>query len=75
MSVEIVSENKAHGGRQLVVKHPSSATGTDMTFSIFLPPQAERGEKLPLASRPADVPTKVTPGIRSLPQRQCTRAE
>ena len=31
----------AHGGRQLVVKHASRATSTDMTFSIFLPPQAE----------------------------------
>ena len=48
MSVEIVSENKAHDGRQLVVKHQSSATGTDMTFSIFLPPQAESGSKLPV---------------------------
>jgi S-formylglutathione hydrolase len=48
VSVEIVSENKAHGGRQLVVKHKSSATGTDMTFSIFLPPQAESGGKLPV---------------------------
>ena len=42
MSLEIVSENKAHGGRQLVVKHPSAATRTDMIFSIFLPPQAEQ---------------------------------
>lgn len=48
MSVEIVSENKAHGGRQLVVKHSSVATGTDMTFSIFLPPQAEGGGKVPV---------------------------
>ena len=48
MSVEIVNENKAHGGRQLVVRHKSSATGTDMTFSIFLPPQAESGAKLPV---------------------------
>jgi len=48
VSVEIVSENKAHGGRQLVVKHQSSATGTDMTFSIFLPPKAESGGKLPV---------------------------
>ena len=48
MSVEIVSENKAHGGRQLVVKHKSSATGTDMTFPIFLPPQAESAGKLPV---------------------------
>ena len=48
MSVEIVSENKSHGGRQLVVRHSSSATSTDMTFSIFLPPQAESGERLPI---------------------------
>jgi S-formylglutathione hydrolase len=46
--VEIVSENKSHGGRQLVVRHASRSTGTEMTFSIFLPPQAERGERLSL---------------------------
>jgi S-formylglutathione hydrolase len=48
VSVEIVSENKAHGGRQLVVKHSSVATGTDMTFSIFLPPGAGGGGKVPV---------------------------
>ena len=48
MTLEIVSENRAHGGRQLVCKHTSAATGTDMTFSIYLPPQAERGAKLPV---------------------------
>ena len=48
MSLEIVSENKAHDGRQLVVKHASVATGTHMTFSIFLPPQVESGGKLPV---------------------------
>jgi S-formylglutathione hydrolase len=48
MSLEILSENKAHGGRQLVVKHASAATGTDMIFSIFLPPQADEGERLPV---------------------------
>ena len=48
MSLEVVSENRAHGGRQLVVKHASAATGTDMTFSIYLPPQAESGRKLPI---------------------------
>ena len=48
MSLEILSENKAHGGRQLVVKHASAATGTDMIFSIFLPPQADGGERLPV---------------------------
>ena len=49
MSIEIISENKAHGGRQLVVNHQSSATRTEMSFSIFLPPQAaDGGAKLPL---------------------------
>jgi len=48
VSLEIVSENRAHGGRQVVAKHASTSTGTDMTFSIFLPPQAEGGQKLPV---------------------------
>jgi S-formylglutathione hydrolase len=48
VTLEILSENRSHGGRQLVVKHGSAATGTDMTFSIFLPPQAESGERLPV---------------------------
>ena len=48
MSVEVVSENRSHGGRQLVVKHASSATETDMTFSIYLPPQAVDGAKVPI---------------------------
>ncbi|MEO6359026.1 MAG: S-formylglutathione hydrolase [Sphingomicrobium sp.] len=46
--MEIVSENRSHGGRQLVVKHASSATSADMIFSIFLPPQAEHGTALPV---------------------------
>ena len=46
--MEIVSEARSHGGRQLVVRHASTSTGTDMTFSIFLPPQAEGGAKLPV---------------------------
>ena len=37
MSVETVSEWVAHGGRQLVCRHDSSATGTPMTFALFLP--------------------------------------
>ena len=48
MSLEIVSENKSFGGRQLVVRHASSSTSTDMTFSIYLPPQVEAGGKLPV---------------------------
>jgi S-formylglutathione hydrolase len=48
VSLEVVSENRSHGGRQLVMKHASAATGTDMTFSIFLPPQAEGAGRLPV---------------------------
>ena len=48
MTIEVVSENKAFGGRQLVVRHASRAKSTEMTFSIFLPPQAEQGGKVPV---------------------------
>jgi len=44
VSLEIVSENRSHGGRQLVVRHASRATSTDMIFSIFVPAQAELGK-------------------------------
>ena len=50
MSLEIVSEHKAHGGRQVVAKHASTATGTGMTFSVFLPPQAESGSSAAISS-------------------------
>jgi S-formylglutathione hydrolase len=46
--MEILSEAKSHGGRQLVCRHASTATSTDMTFSVFLPPQSEGGEKVPV---------------------------
>jgi len=48
VTIEVVSENKAFGGRQLVVRHASQATSTEMTFSIFLPPQAEQSVKVPV---------------------------
>jgi S-formylglutathione hydrolase len=48
VKLEVVSENRSHGGRQLVVKHASQATQCDMTFSIFLPPQAQAGARLPV---------------------------
>ncbi|MBS1240041.1 MAG: fghA [Proteobacteria bacterium] len=47
MSLEIVSEWTSHGGRQGVYTHPSSATGTPMTFSVFVPGH-EPGAKLPV---------------------------
>ena len=46
--MDILGEAKSHGGRQLVCRHASASTRTDMTFSIFLPPQAEGGARLPV---------------------------
>ena len=45
--METVSKNIAHGGVQGVYKHASKETGTEMTFSVFVPPHAE-GAKLPV---------------------------
>jgi len=47
MSVEQVSANRAFGGVEGVYKHASTVTGTDMTFSVYVPPHAE-GTKLPV---------------------------
>ena len=47
MVLETVSTNRSFGGVQGVYKHASAATGTDMTFSVFVPPHAE-GAKLPV---------------------------
>ncbi|EGD59659.1 carboxylesterase [Novosphingobium nitrogenifigens DSM 19370] len=46
--METLSTSKAHGGTLGVYRHASSATDTDMTFSVFVPPQAEEGGKLPV---------------------------
>jgi S-formylglutathione hydrolase len=45
--METVSTNQSHGGVQGVYKHVSQATGTEMTFSVFVPPHAP-GAKLPV---------------------------
>ncbi|GLV31028.1 S-formylglutathione hydrolase [Sphingobium sp. TomTYG75] len=47
MSIEQVSASRSFECVQGVYKHASSATGTEMTFSVFVPPQAE-GRKLPI---------------------------
>jgi len=39
--VEIISENLCYGGIQGVYRHASSACNCDMTFGVFLPPQAK----------------------------------
>ena len=46
--VETVSTARAHGGTQGVYRQRSRETGTDMVFSVYLPPQAESGAKLPV---------------------------
>lgn len=47
MTIEIVSTNIAFGGVQGVYRHASAATGTDMTFSVYVPPH-EEGAVLPI---------------------------
>jgi S-formylglutathione hydrolase len=46
--MDTISVTRAHGGTQHVVKHRSRETGTDMTFSIFLPPAADQGAPCPV---------------------------
>src|SRR3569833_4036317 len=46
MTIQTVSTNKSYGGVQGVYRHASQATGTDMVFSVYVPPHAE-GAKLP----------------------------
>jgi S-formylglutathione hydrolase len=45
--METVSKNHAFGGLQGVYRHASAATGTDMTFSVYVPPHAD-GARLPV---------------------------
>jgi S-formylglutathione hydrolase len=47
MQIEKLTDNVAHGGTQGVYKHRSTATGTDMTFAVYVPPHAP-GTKLPV---------------------------
>lgn len=47
--MQTVSRNRSHGGTQGVYRHASSSTGTDMTFSVFVPDHRE-GTKLPVVT-------------------------
>ncbi|KPF44142.1 S-formylglutathione hydrolase [Rhizobium sp. AAP43] len=38
--MNIISQNTAFGGMQGVFSHQSETTGTEMTFAVFVPPQA-----------------------------------
>ncbi|MEO9652556.1 MAG: S-formylglutathione hydrolase [Roseobacter sp.] len=41
--MELISENRSFGGSQKVFKHPSNTCGCEMTFAVYLPPQAAAG--------------------------------
>lgn len=47
MTIETLSANLSFGGTQGVYRHASSSTGTDMTFSVYVPAH-EEGAKLPI---------------------------
>lgn len=43
MTVTTRSEHACFGGRMGFYSHAATATGTDMAFAVYLPPQAEQG--------------------------------
>jgi len=45
--METVSTSKAYGGTQGVYRHASTATGTDMTFAVYVPSH-DAGARLPV---------------------------
>ncbi|MGE3745214.1 MAG: S-formylglutathione hydrolase [Sphingomonadaceae bacterium] len=47
MALETISTSRSFGGVQGVYKHASAATGTDMTFSVYVP-EHEAGARLPV---------------------------
>ncbi|WP_398468213.1 S-formylglutathione hydrolase [Tardiphaga sp.] len=47
MTMQTVSLNRSYSGTQGVYKHASQSTGTEMTFSVFVPPHPDSA-KLPV---------------------------
>ncbi|WP_395339336.1 S-formylglutathione hydrolase [Ningiella sp. W23] len=48
MSITQVSSNACFGGLHKQYSHHSSATNCQMRFAIYLPPQASKGQKIPV---------------------------
>lgn len=48
MSIEIISSQKSFGGWHKRYKHRSEVLDCDMVFAVYLPPQAEQINKLPV---------------------------
>jgi len=47
VTVELLSEHGCHGGVQRFYRHDSATIGLPMKFSVYLPPQAQPGARLP----------------------------
>ncbi|WP_304640649.1 S-formylglutathione hydrolase [Pseudomonas sp.] len=47
-SLELISATKCFGGWHKRYRHRSASLSCDMVFAIYLPPQAEQGEPLPV---------------------------
>lgn len=47
MSLTRLASNRCFGGHHHRYEHKSTTTRTDMQFAIFLPPQAEAGQRVP----------------------------
>ncbi|WPP01055.1 S-formylglutathione hydrolase [Pseudomonas sp. HR96] len=48
MSLENLSSQKSFGGWHKRYRHASKVLGCDMTFAVYLPPQAELNDRLPV---------------------------
>ncbi|TPQ37967.1 MULTISPECIES: S-formylglutathione hydrolase [Cupriavidus] len=46
--MELISQHGCHGGVQRFYRHYSAVIGLPMRFSVFLPPQAQDGTKVPV---------------------------
>ncbi|MGO9986550.1 MAG: S-formylglutathione hydrolase [Rhodomicrobium sp.] len=45
---QIVSQSRSFGGTQFICRHRSSETGTEMHFSVFVPPMGSGGHRVPV---------------------------
>ncbi|QGZ32001.1 S-formylglutathione hydrolase [Stutzerimonas stutzeri] len=48
MTLDIIASQKSFGGWHKRYRHRSTRLDCDMVFAVYLPPQAEQGEKLPV---------------------------
>jgi len=46
--IEIIEQHQSFGGTQHIVRHAAETTACAMTLAVFVPPQAEAGNPLPV---------------------------